>query len=383
MRIVQAVNWSVPAQDAAVDQAVNTAAALARNGAEVTLLLPRTPGDPMLDPADFDSFLDAPARFAVEQWPVPAFVDRRLRPLAWLWRCQTAASTRRCDLILTRAPVSMVVGAGPGRRFVFDSFRTWPDNYPFLRGMFRRGIASPRCLGLLLHSDYAAQSFLALGVDPGKILVAHNGVNLARFSTALSPVEARARVKLDPARKIVAYAGRLAPWKGVGVLLDIARARPGLQMVLAGSRGDGPIEAAARELPNVHVLPWQDPEQLAVLLAAADVLALPPSRRGLETQKTVLPIKTFAYLAAGKPILGPRLPDSEGLLVDGENALLVEPDDLAAALEGLDRLLGDRELAERLGAAGRRLARGKTWDARAKSILPFLEARLAAAGTAA
>src|ERR1700760_3858052 len=77
------------------------------------------------------------------------------------------------------------------------------------------------------------------------------------------------------------------------------------------------------------------PETLPPYLFAADILIIPPSRAPLDRfGDCVLPLKTFAYLAAGRAILAPRSPDTAELLRDGETALLVPPDDSEAAAEG-------------------------------------------------
>jgi glycosyltransferase involved in cell wall biosynthesis len=109
------------------------------------------------------------------------------------------------------------------------------------------------------------------------------------------------------------------------------------------------------------------------------MLLVPPSRAPLERfRHSVLPMKLFAYFAAGRPILAPRLPDTAELLVHERTALLVAPDDSRQAAAALDRLIAEPELAARLGADARRLADGLSWDHRAAKIEAFLEARLAA-----
>ena len=62
----------------------------------------------------------------------------------------------------------------------------------------------------------------------------------------------------------------------------------------------------------------------------------------------MLPLKLFAYLAAGRPILAPDAPDTAELLRDGDNALLVPPGRPELAAAALDRILGEPGLAERL-----------------------------------
>jgi glycosyltransferase involved in cell wall biosynthesis len=117
---------------------------------------------------------------------------------------------------------------------------------------------------------------------------------------------------------------------------------------------------------------------LPAWLAAADVLLIPPSRAPFEKfGNCVLPIKLYAYLAAGRPILAPEAPDTAELLEHGSNAWLVTPDDPDAAVNGLDRLLRDEALAKRLSTAAQRLSEGLTWDQRARKITSFLQARLA------
>jgi glycosyltransferase involved in cell wall biosynthesis len=92
----------------------------------------------------------------------------------------------------------------------------------------------------------------------------------------------------------------------------------------------------------------------------------------------VLPLKLFAYFAAGRPILAPEASDTAGFLRQRENALLVQPDDPEAAAAALDELLTDAVLAARLGDAAKAEAQALSWDARAEKIEAFLVERLAA-----
>jgi len=144
-----------------------------------------------------------------------------------------------------------------------------------------------------------------------------------------------------------------------------------------GSEGEGAVEAEARALPNTLVVPWQRFGDLAPWLYAADVLVIPPSLAPLERHgNTVLPLKLFLYLGAGRAILAPRAPDTAELLVDGVNAALVPPGDPAATQAELRRLFADPARARRLGEAAWQTAQALTWDARAERIEAFLQARI-------
>jgi glycosyltransferase involved in cell wall biosynthesis len=108
-------------------------------------------------------------------------------------------------------------------------------------------------------------------------------------------------------------------------------------------------------------------------LYAADVLIIPPTKKPLEKfGRTVLPMKLFTYLAAGRPILAPALPDSSELLEHDQNACLVTPDDPDATADTIRGLLADSKRCRSLSAGAARTAKQLTWDARARKIKNWL-----------
>jgi glycosyltransferase involved in cell wall biosynthesis len=57
------------------------------------------------------------------------------------------------------------------------------------------------------------------------------------------------------------------------------------------------------------------------------------------------------YAAAGKPIVCTRIPGLEDVVSPGVDAVVVEPDDIAAAAAAVARLLADPDARARLGQA--------------------------------
>jgi hypothetical protein len=68
-----------------------------------------------------------------------------------------------------------------------------------------------------------------------------------------------------------------------------------------------------------------------------------------------IPDAAFQALATGTPLVTADTPAARELLVDGETALLVRPDDPQALADALRQLAADRELLSQLSANGRRL----------------------------
>jgi glycosyltransferase involved in cell wall biosynthesis len=194
----------------------------------------------------------------------------------------------------------------------------------------------------------------------------------------LSKREARALLGLPAQARIVTYAGRMNDKKGLEMILDLAGRMPDVLFVLVGSTGRGPIEIEAEPMDNVFVIPWQSSSSIAPYLYASDVLTIPPSSAPLKrVGNTVLPLKLFLYLAAGRAIFAGANPDTAEILEHDRNAWLVSGRDASESEHQLRVLLSDSERLDRLGQACRAQAAGLTWDRRAAKIEAFIEECLA------
>lgn len=377
IRIAYPVSWYHPDTRASCEQSVHTAAALGRQGHRVTLFAPTPPGaEPMTAESVADYFGLAPD-FKVVAVPSRWSGDSLLQGIGWLRQLYASGSLRHFDMMLCRLPAVLGLGRASPIPFAFDHYRPWPDIYPLARPFIRCTGNAPNCIGFVLHSKLAAESYLRAEIASDRILVAHNGSHHAKVAADAGQAAARLALGLDPSARIALYAGRVNEQKGLDQLLTMAGLLPEAWFVIVGSEGEGPIETQARRFANVLIVDWQMPESLPAILAAADVLLIPPSSEPLRRfGNCVLPLKTFSYLAAGRPILAPALPDTAELLRDGETALLVAPDDPAAAALALDALFAQPELAARLSANARDLAERHSWDARAKRLSDLFLRRL-------
>ncbi|NIP58412.1 MAG: glycosyltransferase [Gemmatimonadetes bacterium] len=386
LHIAYAFDNRVPSPQADTEQLVSTVAALSRRGLDVTLVIPRLGEDPGAgkgagkDAAadEIRRFYGVEGAFAVARYPCPRG-PRPLQKLVAPLRAVRAGAAREADLIHTRNLPIALAGIGAGRRVVLETYRPWPDQFAVLRPLIRRLMGHGDFVGAILHSRLARESYARLGVPEERLLVAHNGWEPSRMEPVLERGEARERLELPRERPIVVYTGRVDDEKGLDVVLEVASLAPEVLFVLVGAKEPDAFTERARRADNVRLVPWQPFEAVSRWLYAADVLLLPPSARPLERHgSTVLPMKLFSYLAAGRPILAPRTPDVTEVLRDGENARLVPPGDAEAAAAAVGEILEDGALRERLADGGRRAAEGLTWDARAERIHRFLARRLEA-----
>ncbi len=174
---------------------------------------------------------------------------------------------------------------------------------------------------------------------------------------------------------LAAYAGGLGPWKGVDLLLEAAAQVPELKLEALGGREGGAdwqrLKGLADRLAlggRLKMRPRAGQDAVRELLSRAGIAVWPGTGRQRIAAEFTSPLKLFEYLAAGCAVIAPRVPAAESVLRHGENALLFEPDDAGSLAEALRRLLSSPQEAKALGRAGRELARGYTWRARADVI---------------
>jgi glycosyltransferase involved in cell wall biosynthesis len=377
LRILYAWDRHLPTTATDAEQATSTIAALARRGVDVTLLLPRPLRRPGLDAEQIRRHYSVEGQFRVEHVATPG-----VKLLLWrkAWFAGHLALRRTLpehDVVYTRNSALFMTLLARGARTVYDTHRAWPDHVPPFKPLFRYAMTRPGFVGAVFHSDYARASYARLGIDPTRLSTMRNGFDPARFASDATREDARAELGLPAQRKLVVYTGHISALKGLGSVLSLAEHCRDALFLLVGSEGDGSVERAARKHENVRVLPWQPYAVAAKYMVAADVLLLPPSALGLEVAgHTVLPMKLYGYLAAGRAILAPATPDIGELLIDDQNAVLVPSSNLEQASHALAALLADDARRERLARAAQETGKTLTWDARAERLEAFIRQRL-------
>jgi glycosyltransferase involved in cell wall biosynthesis len=89
------------------------------------------------------------------------------------------------------------------------------------------------------------------------------------------------------------------------------------------------------------------PDDLGIAVAHAGIVL------GSFRESRAIPPAVFDALATGAPVVTAGTDAARELLVDGESALLVRPNDPPAVAAAVTRLAGDEELRRRMAAAGR------------------------------
>src|SRR5688572_2808301 len=190
---------------------------------------------------------------------------------------------------------------------------------------------------------------------------------------------AAAATQEGPRPNLILFLGRLHADKGIYDLLDavsqLRSALPDLRLVCAG---EGERDAVARYAGRLGIgeavkfTGWVGPSGKRALLESAAVYALPSYSEGL-------PVGMLEAMAAGVPVVASPVGGIPEVVVDGTSGLLAAPGDVATLQRQLRKLLLDRSLGARIGAAGRETVRARFAPERA---VPRLEEIYAALGLA-
>jgi glycosyltransferase involved in cell wall biosynthesis len=156
----------------------------------------------------------------------------------------------------------------------------------------------------------------------------------------------------------ILFLGRVGDRKGVpqlGEALSRMRADPGWRATIAGDGHVDAARAAAQEAglaDRVDIPGWVGSEQVAELIANADIMVLPSFHENL-------PISIIEAMAAGLAIVVTPVGAVEDIITNDVNGLLVPPGDVDALTAVLSRLVADPELRARLGQAARDVHRAR------------------------
>jgi glycosyltransferase involved in cell wall biosynthesis len=205
--------------------------------------------------------------------------------------------------------------------------------------------------GVVAVSPAVRDRLLGSGVNPTRIRLIRNGVNMQSFAEAQKTREHRP--KTHPGLRIGIVA-RLSPEKGVDIFLraaaEVLRQRSDTQFLVAG---DGPdlaeltaliaslgIERNATLLGHTTGMPG--------FYSSIDLLVLASRTEGL-------PIALLEGMASGLPVVATSVGAVPQVIREGETGLLVPPNNPSALAEAILRLTDDASLRQSFGHAAQQL----------------------------
>jgi glycosyltransferase involved in cell wall biosynthesis len=190
---------------------------------------------------------------------------------------------------------------------------------------------------LVFPSAYLRELALGWGIDPAQASLLPNPTPPL---PELPPRE-QLRGRYGFTGTTLVFAGRLTTQKALEVALEAVGRVDGVELVIAG---DGPDRAKLEAIGGARFLGPQSRQQVLELFRAADAGLLSSSWENF-------PHVVVEALAVGTPFITTRAGGVAEVVTDGENGLIVEPNDPAALAAAIERFAGDAALRERLRAA--------------------------------
>ncbi|MBA4753503.1 MAG: glycosyltransferase, exosortase A system-associated [Sphingobium sp.] len=230
-----------------------------------------------------------------------------------------------------------------------------------------------------LRADLATR-----GIDPAKIIVSPNGVDMDQFGTPVPRDPAlTAQLGLEGA-DVVGFIGSFYDYEGLDDLIAamprLVRARPRAKLLLVGG---GPREQALRD--QALASPFADHivfvgrvphDQVEHYYAQIDILAYP--RKAMRLTDLVTPLKPLEAMAQGQLVAASSVGGHRELIEDGVTGTLFPPDDPAGMAAALAGLFADRGIWEDRRAVARAFVeRERNWSSNILRYEPVYQRLLA------
>ncbi len=209
--------------------------------------------------------------------------------------------------------------------------------------------------------DGLRRDLIARGVDPAKLIVSPNGVDLAVFGDPLPYDHALADSLGVRGAEVIGFIGSFYDYEGLDDLIAalplLVAERPTAQLVLVGG---GPMEAALRAQAaaspvarHIHFIGRVPHTEVDRYYSIVDVLAYP--RKRMRLTDLVTPLKPLEAMAQRRLVAASDVGGHRELIRHNDTGTLFPSDDPAGMARALAALLADRD-----GWEGRR-ARGRAF----------------------
>jgi len=205
---------------------------------------------------------------------------------------------------------------------------------------------------VIFESHYERNRLLSSGLNPGKSTVIHSGIDTDRFAPCEYSHELATCYKLDPRyHRVFGIVARLSEEKGHRYLLSafahVYREQPHTRLMIIG---DGPLkpdlQAQVQELELDQAVVFTGLQRnIPAYLSLLNVFVLSSTRESF-------PLAAREAMAAGKPVIAPRIGGCPEVVDDGVTGYLFEAGHVNQLADCMHRILSEERHKE-LGCAAR------------------------------
>jgi phosphatidylinositol alpha-1,6-mannosyltransferase len=220
---------------------------------------------------------------------------------------------------------------------------------------------------LVTNSEFTTQEFIRWGISRGKIIKIVPGVDCSLFYPHEKPSNLLERYHLQN-KKVIMTVGRLDERKGHDVVIramtHLTKRFPELVYIIVGKgREEERLTKLTKDLnlnDSIIFTGFVGDELLRDYYNLCDIFVL-PNRETEQNEQLRGDYEGFGIVfleasACGKPVIAGNSGGSGEAVANGITGILIDPKSEEAVAQAIERILTDKEYAERLGKAGRQRA---------------------------
>lgn len=376
MKITYVINSRFPTERAHGAHVMKMCEAFVQQGVEVELVVPRRSNH--ITESPYEYYAVTPNKkirvtylpvLDLVPWGIPfAFA---LETFTFALACSYYIRRTRPDIIYTRGESVLFLA-----RIITDTTALFWETHIKPDGMVRYRKIFNKITGFITVTKiYADELVEAYHLRRDRVMCAPDGIDPS-FFIEYSKSEARRELGLPNDARVVMYMGLFEPWKGVETLFKAAAALREKKIIVAVAGGHpAQVDEFKKKYPAVLFLGFTEYRRQPKLQPAADVLVVPNSAKFLMSTNYTSPLKVFAHMASGIPMIVSDIPSIREVL-DERNSNFFEPDNVPSLTERILDIFKNYDQATEKAGRAKIVARKYLWTERAQMIIRFIENKI-------
>jgi glycosyltransferase involved in cell wall biosynthesis len=291
---------------------------------------------------------------------------------------QGAFAAKRCDVVIATSPQLLVALAGYvlsvilRKPFVMEVRDIWPEAIVAV-GLMKPGpvisalevierFLYRRAKSLVVVTNGFAEKIAAKGIDPSKIMVVPNAVDLRQFSVIEDKQAAKSQAGFS-GKFLVSYIGTHGMAHNLTTIVETAERfqdQPDIHFLFAGDGAERKrIESLVLEkgLRNITMLGQQSRQLVPNLIGMSDVCLVPLRKTPLFD--STIPSKIYEIMACGVPIVISVNGEARRLVERAKAGIGIEPESVDQLEQAIRDLHASQEQRDMLGYNGARFVKAE------------------------